>query len=189
MFRIQVVEDTPLEPGTSKPIYTNKVKLTFKREELLYDIKYLAFVEGDVMPTTDEHDRHQVMDIAEDGNIDRISRIISLVISSIREMLYPYTKLDVDKEEQRDDTLEAPEEYTINLKVPKDFSKTTIDFLEKLIHEFIVYKVLVDWLSITDLKNSTAVQNWAAKAEDIKDEINSTLYARMRRVRRRLEPS
>lgn len=177
-----------VEPGTNKPVYTNKVTLRLKRDELMYDIRNIAYVEGDIMPAADEHERHQVMDIAEDGNVDRVSRIISLAVAHCREVLFPYSKVDVDSSEERDDTLETPDEYVIDLKVPKDFSKTTVDYLAKLIHELIVYRVLSDWLSITDIRNGAAAQNWAAKAEAVEDDIESTLNARIRRVRRTLNP-
>ena len=181
-------DSKPVEPGTNKLKYINKVTLTFKREELLYDCKNIAYVEGDVMPTNDEHDRHQVMDIAEDGNIDRVSRVIGVAIADVREMLFPYTKEEIKDVESTDDTLESPDQYTIEMKVPKDFSKTTIDLLAKYIHEYIVYQVLKDWMSITNLKNQGSSRNWAEKAQEMKDQIESTLNARRYRVRRTLSP-
>ena len=57
---------------------TKKITLRFKREELLYDCKNYAYVEGDVMKTDDAHDRHQVQDIAEVGNVDRLTRVFDL---------------------------------------------------------------------------------------------------------------
>lgn len=174
--------------GTNVPKYENKVTLTFKREELLYDIKNMAYVEGDVMPTDNEHDRHQVIDIGEDGNIDRVTRIMDLTIAHCTELLYPYSKSDVDSEEERDNTLTETDEYKIVMKVPTDFSKSTVSYLEKLIHELVVYKVLSDWMSITNLRNPNSAANWAAKIQQLKDDIESTLNARMHRVRRTQTP-
>ena len=75
-----------------KNVRTKTVSLKFKRSELLYDCANLGYVHGDTMHTDDEHDRHQVMDIVEDGNVDRVTRILNLAMSEIREALYPYTK-------------------------------------------------------------------------------------------------
>ncbi len=186
--RIEAERLRNLEPGTSKPVYTKKITLHFKREELLYDIKNIAFVEGDVMPTEDEHDKHQIMDICEDGNIDRVTRVMALALSQCEELLYPYSKKDVEQEEERNDILESPEEYVITLKVPDDFSKSTATYLERLIHEFLVYMVLSDWLSIAGVKNPQAARNWASKIQEIKDDMESVLNARMRRVRRTQTP-
>ena len=144
-----------VEPGTNKPVYTNKVTLTFKRDELLYDINNIAYVEGDVMPADNEHDRHQVMDVGQDGNIDRVTRVLDVAFAECEELLYPYSKKNL---------------------------------MEKYIHEFLVYRVLADWMSITNLKNAASAQNWQAKLEEIKDEIESTLNAHRYRTRRTMNP-
>ena len=175
-------------PGTSKPIYRNKVVLKLKRETLLYHIKNIAFVEGDVSPTADEHERHQVIDICEDGNIDRVSQIISLTVGKCRELLLPYTKQEVRKEEARENDIEEPETYTIEMLVPDGFSQSTVTLLEKLIEELIICNVMTDWMSITNSKNPSSVKNWAAKIPDIENAIERSLYARTRRVRRTQTP-
>lgn len=178
----------PLEPGTQKPVYQNRVVLVFKENELLYDISNIAFVEGDVMPTQDEHERHQVMDITEDGNIDRVRRVLGLAHAECVEILYPYSKKCVGKSEYRDDVLDDEDEYAIMMKVPVDMSRTSIDLLEKQIHEYMVCRVLVDWMSITNLRNPASVQNWKVKMNDAKSDIESLMNTRMRRVRRTQSP-
>ena len=57
-----------------------------------------SFVEGDIMQAEDEHARHQVFDIGQDGNVDRVTRILNLVHSECVEMLFPYTKEAVREE-------------------------------------------------------------------------------------------
>ena len=183
-----IVTDKRLYPGTSKRQYKNKATLKFLRSELLYDAGNIAYVEGDVMPTDNEHDRHQVQDIIEDGNVDRVTRVLDLAIAHCREMLYPYTRTNIDTEEERDDKLEAPEEYEIDMMLPEDYSKSTLTYLEKLIHEYLVYSVLTDWLSITDIKNPNAAAMWEAKKEKLSGEIDSTIHARIHRVRRTQAP-
>ena len=74
---------------------TKAVTLVFKREELLYDAENYSFVEGDIMQAEDEHARHQVFDIGQDGNVDRVTRILNLVHSECVEMLFPYTKEEI----------------------------------------------------------------------------------------------
>ena len=125
------------------------VTLLFKREELLYDIENYSYVEGDVMQTNAEHERHQVTDVGQDGNIDRVTRVLYLAHAECVNMLYPYTKQPVDIKEGRDNTLTEMQEYEIRMVVPGEMSKTTITLLERLIHEYMVYRVLSDWMSIT----------------------------------------
>ena len=63
------------------------VTLTFKRDELLYDIKNMGFVEGDTKKVESEHERHQVMDVGEDGNVDRVTRVLDLTFSECGTVL------------------------------------------------------------------------------------------------------
>ena len=74
---------------------TLKVTLTFKRDQLLYDIKNAAYVESHVMPPDTEHAKHMVADVGEEGNVDRVTRVLDLGVSMCREMLYPWAKKDI----------------------------------------------------------------------------------------------
>jgi hypothetical protein len=170
------------------------VTLTFLRDELLYDIKNYAYIEGDVMKTDDEHDRHQVMDIGEEGNIDRVTRVLDLAIAECIELCYPYSKINVpdtsqDDEEEEvmslDDTLEETPAYVVRLLVPDDFSQTTVNLLRRLIHELLVYKVVADWMSIT---NPDKAALWQAKVADTEEAIRTNLNCRVGRVRRTMTP-
>lgn len=160
--------------------------LTFKRSELVYDAENYSFVEGDVMQADDDHARHQVFDIGQDGNIDRVTRILNLAHTECVEMLYPYTKTEIpDEQEALNDILTAPEEYTIELTLPEGFSLSTVKLLENLIHEYMVYRVLSDWMSIT---NPGSRANWENKLQDIKYKIQTCLMTRTSRMRRKLKP-
>lgn len=162
--------------------------LTFLREQLLYDIKNLAYVEGDVLPDEAQHSKHQVQDIGEDGNIDRVTRMLDLALAHCVEALYPFSKVDVESGVVLDDTLTETPTYTVTLLVPDDFSDTTAKYLEQLIHNLLVYYVLADWMSIANVANPKSAANWAAKAQDLEDEIKSKLNARTGRVRKFQSP-
>lgn len=183
-----VARDDSLVPGTSTKKNTCVCELVFKREELLYDIANMAYVEGDITPAQDSHERHQIQDVVEDGNIDRVLRKIDLAVDACTEALYPYTKTEIDLEESREDTLESEGDYYIGLMLPTDFSKTTVNYLEKLIHEYIVCYVLADWMSITNIRNTQSAVNWSAKLEETKDEMQRALFTRYRRIRRTSSP-
>lgn len=99
-------------------------------------------------------------------------------------MLFPYTKAE-PIEEEIDNCLHAPEEYVVELNVPNTMSRTTMHHLSKLIHEFMVYCVLADWLSIT---NPQAAANWSAKAEAIKKEIEEVKNLRRKAFTRATHP-
>ena len=175
-----------MHPCCNNQRQTKPVTLTFKRSELVYDAENYSFVEGDIMKADDEHARHQVFDIAQKGNIDRVTRVLNLAHAECVEMLYPYTKEEVaDEESVLDDVLTAPEEYNIVLNLPREFSLTTVQLLKHIIHEYLVCRVLADWMSIT---NPSSQSNWGAKLDNIQEQIRGHLNARCGRVRRTQTP-
>lgn len=155
------------------------VVLSFKREQLLYDIKNCAYAEGHVMPPDVGHKRHMVTDIGEEGNVDRVTRILDLEIAKVREMLYPYTKHDIKNPTLNNDFKER-KVYGVIMSVPAHFSQTTLTLLERLIHEYLVCRALQDWMSIV---NPDKVEAWAIKAAEAEDELRVTLNSRMSRTR------
>ncbi|MDE7393961.1 MAG: hypothetical protein K2M80_05765 [Muribaculaceae bacterium] len=158
--------------------------MSFNRERLLYDIENNAHIEGDAMESEDGHSRHLVQDIAEEGNIDRVLRVVDLSIAECREMLYCFTKYDVDRPEL-DNALNIPESYGIVLTLPSGFSQTTLNLLERQVHEYVVCKAVADWMSIT---HPDRVEGWAAKAASAKTWIQTKLQARTGRTRRPMHP-
>lgn len=163
-----------------------EVTLRFKWQELIYDAANYSFVEGDIMKTDDEHARHQVSDIAEKGNIDRVTRVLNLAHAECVEMLFPYTKKEIpDWKESLNDELTAPEEYYITMNVPDGFSFTTVNLLQHLIHEYLVCRVLADWMSIT---NPNSEANWERKFERLRHKIQTSLVSRTGTMRRKLKP-
>lgn len=158
------------------------VVLVFKRDQLLYDLGNYAFVEGDVMDVKEEHDRHQVMDIVQDGNDDIVTRVLNLAHTEAVELLYPYTKRPVE-DDRLDDTLEEREEYVIEMAVPATFSRTSMEYLRWLIHEYLVYRVLYEWMGLTNLANPRSRLLWKERIEDVKAKIKAATTWRGRPVR------
>jgi hypothetical protein len=163
---------------------TVEAVLSFKRNQLLYDIANCAYIEGHVMETENTHRHHMVQDVAEEGNVDRVTRVLDLNVAKCREMLYPFIKHEIHRHEL-DDILKETPVYGMVLKVPQDFSQTTLNLLERLIHEFLVCKSLADWMSIT---NPDKAQTWDIKAQEAERGIRSGILSRLRRVRRRSHP-
>lgn len=156
-----------------------KVTLVFRREQLLYDVKNYAYMESHVMAAETEHGKHMVADVGEEGNVDRVTRVLDLGVSMCRELLYPWAKRDIDKTEL-DDTLKERTEYRIEMSVPGTLSQTTLTLIEKLVHEYLVCRGVADWMSIT---NAQKADTWLAKAADAESEIRTTVHSRMKRTR------
>lgn len=164
------------------------VYLVFERCQLLYDVANYAFVEGDVMPAKDDHERHQVFDVVQDGNSDIVTRILNLAHTDVIENLYPYTKKPVEDREVFDDKLREPEKYVVELRVPHTFSRTSLDNLRWLIHEYFVCRVLYEWMGLTNLGNPSSKQNWQEKIEGLQKKMKTAIVWRGKPTRIRLHP-
>lgn len=160
------------------------VCLEFSAVELIDDINNYAWVEGEVLGEDNQHAQHVLVEVGEEGNIERIYRILSLVNAEAIEALYPYTKQDV-VEEHVGDELWEPSSFFICMKVSSTFSRTTIHLLSRLIHEWMVYRALAMWLSIT---NPEAAGKWDEKAEEIKEKIDEAKNRRGKAFTRPMNP-
>lgn len=166
---------------------TKTVTLQFLRSELLNDLDQYGFVEGDVMRADAEnlkHGKHQTQDISQSGNIDIVTRWLDLALARCREALFPYSKTPVAVD-TKNDILTNTQVYTIVLEVPEDYSQTTIDYLEQLIHHLMIWWVLYYWLSMTKPEGA---EKWLANAKATEDDIKGTLARRRGRTRRPVRP-
>lgn len=158
-----------------------KVDLQLYVSELMYDINNYAYIEGGIMKPQDEHDRHMVTDIGQDGNVDRVKRMFDIAYAECVEFLFPYTKEEAGENilltNVKDDPSAA---YRIRMVLPWAISKTTIDLLKKQLHEYMVCRVLADWFGITHM----GIRNmWLERMEDAKAGMRKILYKRRTRVR------
>ena len=154
--------------------------LLFKRDQLIYDIRNVAFVEGDILEDEPSpHSKHLIQDIGEDGNIDRVTRTLNLAHGECVEMLFPFTKRKI-MVDCLDDRLVEKKVYSIFMTVPKNYSQTTLNVFEDLVHEYLVSSVLADWLSIT---NPSKAATWEKKKEDLKMSIKSKVRSSRGRYR------
>lgn len=177
-----------IEQRTIPVNYTKCVTLTFERSELMNDIKNIGYVESDVIEDESLHSRHQVADIAEDGNVERVCRIMDLAFAECVEYLYPISKKQVQGGEVYNNVLEHTDVYELELKVPEDFSTTTCTLLERYIHEYIICRVLEDWMGIAGVANRDSAKKWAAKIEEVRANLTRGLSGRIGRVRLRQDP-
>lgn len=160
--------------------------ITFCRGDILYDCATCAYVVGDIADdATMDHARHQIQDITDDGNIDRVTRTLGLAHAEVVEALFPFTKDNVDDMNLLDNAKDDPDEYKITLSLPRRFSKTTLRLLTQLIHEYMVCRVLDDWLGITYPKLAIT---WQEKAEATLQRIREAKAATTGFTRRALSP-
>lgn len=167
---------------------TKTVVLMFYRSELLNDLDQYGYVEGDVQRDDADHlkhGKHQTQDITQDGNIDLVTRLLDLKLAWCREALFPYTKNPVMDNVTLDDILEDTEVYYIAMTVPEDWSDTTAQYLEQLIHNLLVWWVLYNWLSITKPESAA---KWMALEQDAEKELKGALARKCYVVKRPTSP-
>ena len=123
--------------------------MKIRKKALLYDIANLAYVIADTGDAAN-HRLHQVRDICEDGNIDRVARILGLAYSNILAALLPVIKsphIDVN----RDNSSEA-HDYEISFRDDRHLryllSKEIKLKIRETAHEYMVCMVMADWLAI-----------------------------------------
>lgn len=159
--------------------------ITLYRSQILYDIEQYAHIEGLVMQVQNEHDRSMVMDATEEGNIDRVNRVLNLAYCELVEMMFPFTKEACDEEELRNDEIVEPSVYVLSLSLPSLFSKTTVNHIAALAHEYMVCRVLSDWFNIT---KNVAWESWQLRLADVSSQIRTRLNARRGAIRRTQSP-
>lgn len=163
---------------------TIEVLLRFYANELMYDIKNCAYIEGSLMPSDAMHNAHTVQDVGEDGNEDVVKRALHLAHCATIEMLYPFTKSEIVATEV-DNRLEEKETYDITLNVPIGFSQTTITLLESLIHNWMVYRATYEWMLLTYPDKAPL---WQQRMTETEIEIEKHLTMRRGRIQRHTTP-
>lgn len=160
-----------------------QVDITLYRNSLLYDISNIAYIVGDSIPDLDDKVRSAITDICEEGNIDRITRIMNRAYNDLLNLLYAYTKERVLEENRVDNLFSEPVEYKIRMMVPEDFSKTTVSALSECLHEYIVNIVIADWLSIT---KKDEMSTWQEKADIVLGRAKNIINDRVGAIKRKL---
>lgn len=162
-----------------------EVALLFKRDELLHDVANNSWVLSEVSASENVNAKQELADIIQDGNIDRVVRVLGLAHQECVDILYPYTHDNIVGGEQMNDVFSDPNNYSIAMRVPTTFSRTSLEYLEHLIHEYLVCRVIEDWVSIV-MPDRKVI--WTEKLQDIKDKIISCLSRRSGRIRRSQSP-
>lgn len=150
-----------------------------RRGELVYDIRNCCYIEGHVMPEDADETRHTVQDVGEEGNVDRVTRMLDLAHAELVERLLPMTRRELD-DPLVTNRLAERGVYGVVLEVGRDFSQSTLNLLGKLIHEAMVSWVVADWMSIT---NPGKADVWRAKADELLTRVSGVKGHRVGRLR------
>ena len=161
------------------------ISIKFGREELIYDITNLAYVEGDILPEDAQYIRNQIIEINEKGNRDRVSRVLNMAYAVLDQILSTFTKQAVVDGAALDNQLTEPAEYVFNMNVPDAFTEQGHKLLQELINEYFVAAVLYDWLKI---HNPKSAEKWRIRLEELTILIKTAMNARGGITRRKMSP-
>lgn len=154
-------------------------------DDLTYDIKNNAYLEGEVLTEDQGALKHLVQGVCDEGNLDKVVRSLDLAFAECQEMLYAYTKEGIKPITWQADNPYLNRVYHMVMTLPPDFSQTSVELLRKSIHEYMVSEALGDWLSIV---LPAASPKYAARAEALEAQIRAAVNRRTGRVRRTLSP-
>ena len=140
-----------------------------------------------MMKDQNDEIRSHVQDICEEGNIDRVNRMLDMAHAECVELLFAYTKEAIEPItwEDNEPRCECCGVYSIEMFMPESFSQTTVTLLKNCVHDYMVDYVLADWLSSVD---ANVAAKWTARCEEMKEKIGEAVNFRVRPVRRTLRP-
>lgn len=159
--------------------------LEFLRTELMYDIKNLGYIIHDSASKETPAEGKNIVDIAEDGNADRIQRLLDLAYAEVMRILSPYTDHEVTADAYGNDILNEPTVYFVYITLKHNMPGITENLLRTYIHEFMVAYVMAEWLAMVAPDQSAL---WAAKVQTLTETIKSALSARKSITRIKLSP-
>ena len=155
-----------------------KVMIELVKKELIYDIKNTAFIFADSYsnPNVDAKQLKNVFDVSEEGNMDKLARILDSAVEDCREVLFRFTKLEMlgggfDSNEWAEcigSPANEDEAYYLAMRMPQGFSKTSVHTMTVYIHDYIVNQCMYEWLMV--VFPDGADRFWAL-AEDKKQKI------------------
>ena len=156
------------------------------KKTLVYDISNLAYVIADT-GFAEPHKLHQLRDICEAGNIDRVARLLGLAYSKALTVLSPVVS-DCVPSASHDFSLSV-RDYRFPLKRCGAARRLTPQRkleMKETVREFMVCHVLADWLDIT---MPEVAESWRNRAGECIDRLSSMVNELSAAVfRRKLSP-
>lgn len=158
--------------------------LTILSTEVLDDVRGAAWLEAELHPELDRHRRHEMADICEPGNIERVWRVLAMADAQVRIALIRILTGQNDMLLVND--LQQPPAWHYRFLFP--IPTNVMSFLREKIHEYMVAAVMADR---TDVIIPSAASIWRSRLEDALAQLQNlgaTTRPPYGRVRRPLWP-
>lgn len=138
--------------------------ITILSREVLDDIRSAAWLESETHPDSNLHQRHEMADICEKDNIERVWRLLGVCDSEVRLTLRKMLKLRDDKIQQND--LDSPDRWVYEFR--SSLLPNVGAYLKDKIHEFMVASVMSDRMKVL---LPEAFNSWTTRRKEAVDEI------------------
>ncbi len=114
--------------------------MTILSSEILDDLRAAGWLEGELHPEVDRHCRHQIADICEADNVERVWRVLALCEAQVRLALARI--LLPGAQTSQANCLLHPTSWDFQFRY--DVGNATVGFLREKIHEYMVSAVMAD---------------------------------------------
>ena len=139
------------------------------------------------MEAQTDADLHTTKDVLDDGNKEIVNNLVARHVYDCVGCLYPYSKTPIERCKRRREANNDVDAYVIRLTFEHDRSETSIQQLQRLIHDYIVYRCYAEWLAMTVPQAGTYTM-WENKAEEIREQITTVLVPPYNAKRLRVRP-
>lgn len=152
--------------------------------EVIFDIKSAAWLESELHPELDSHRRHEMADICEAANIDRVWRVLGVAGSEIRLAIRRILRKSGAHCE--DNSLSCPEAYRFEMR--HHLPEALYAYIKEKIHEYLVARVMGDRMSVIIPRSAAIWEERGREAYSCLVQAAATAGRAKGRVRRPLWP-
>ena len=158
--------------------------MIIRADEVLADIGSAAWLEQELHPEADRHRRHQMADICQRDNVERVWRVLGVAVAEVRLALLAILASRGDPLGSNE--LDRPECWSFSFC--GQLAPDILTFLKEKIHEYLVASVMADRTAVIIPGACAVWQMRAADALVALREAAASSAGRLRPVRRPLWP-
>lgn len=145
------------------------------KDELVHDVKNTAYIVANSLEGqgVDNARLHNLYDVGEDGNREKLARMLDSAVEDCKERLFHYTRrlgrcaFASDEWEEVTGSPENDDEaYYLCLNTADNVSATSIRTMAVYAHDYVVYNVLKEWAVLVYPDVAERMAALAAKSDE-----------------------
>lgn len=133
--------------------HTTRVTIRFKTDNLLYDIAQAGFLSSETVALRlqdNQHVKHRMKDIVEDGNVDIVIRELDNAYAHSMLQLSQFAPPSPREEEitMTDDYNDYRESYDYTILINYEHARFLAERLTSLLHDYLVASAICRYISV-----------------------------------------